>query len=779
MDDMTCPLSHPPIDADAIARFVKIVFGYLDGNAPVRLLAESGTRLQAANVTAVPVADLADHLVGLAPNAARSLRGVYVVPGTVTGTKARAEDIRETGVILVDLDSGDTESIRNHLETHLGLASLVVRSGGITETGQARLHLYWRLTEAAQHPHLQQVAALRAMLADKVHGDPSFASLHQPIRVPGTIHGKNGVQNPTAIIAVTNLEYDLTALAEAIDAMPPLTGVAAKPNGFSATKAATSKITPQNLATRKVRAASQDGITRFTALSKVIGHWIRTARRGDCTLDDAQSAVSDYNAAMIMPPWEEERLRREFEALLAKDVSEKGPISQPSPARTAAAPTTAVPLSEDALAANLVATHGPDWRYVAPWSAWFHWTGTCWERDDVAAIRETARHICRGATGAARSDQEARRIASDKTMNAVQRIAAADPAIALRAQDLDAHPMLLNTPGGIIDLTSGEVRPHNPALHLTQITTASVGSGCPRWIDFLAEITGGDNALQSYLCRLAGYCLTGSTVEQVFAFLHGSGANGKSVFLRTLETVMGTYAATATLDTFMEAQGNRHLTELAGLRAARLVIVSETETGRGWAEARIKAVTGGETIRANFMRQDHFEFTPQFKLLVAGNHRPTLRSAGEAMRRRLHLVPLEVTIPLDKRDPRLAEKLFAERDGILGWMLDGCRAWQRQGLAPPPSVVEAAKDYLASEDLIGQWLAECCLTGPHLTATSATLYGSWRAWAERGGIAPESQKSLGEALRQRGFVSAKVAGQRGWRGLSLAHVTPRASEGAP
>ena len=253
--------------------------------------------------------------------------------------------------------------------------------------------------------------------------------------------------------------------------------------------------------------------------------------------------------------------------------------------------------------------------------------------------------------------------------------------------------MLLNAPSGVVDLPTGEIRPHDPDLLISQVTTASPGSNCPRWRAFLQEITEGDAELQAYLALLAGYCLTGSTREQGVAFLHGHGANGKSMFLQTLASIMGSYAATSTLDTFVASRTERHLTELAGPRAARLVLVPETESGRSWAEARIKAITGGERLRANFMRCDHFEFAPQFKLLVAGNHRPTLNGVGEAMRRRLHLVPFNVTIPAERRNMHLAEKLLAERDGILGWMLAGCADWQRKGLAPPACVRAAANEY--------------------------------------------------------------------------------------
>ena len=209
---------------------------------------------------------------------------------------------------------------------------------------------------------------------------------------------------------------------------------------------------------------------------------------------------------------------------------------------------------------------GLDWRHVAAWRAWFTWTGLCWQRDETGLVREQARQACRAAAHACDKPNEVRRICSDKTISAVVRIAASDPAIAIRTSELDAYPMLINTPAGVIDLETGEVLDHDRDLLLTQTTNASPGDGCPRWTRFLDEITNGDAELQAYLQRLAGYLLTGATSEQMFAFFHGAGANGKSVFIQTLAFVLGDYASTATLDTFMASSTSKHLTELAGLR---------------------------------------------------------------------------------------------------------------------------------------------------------------------------------------------------------------------
>ena len=757
---MTLPstISRPQVDAGMIATFVDIVFGYLDGPVPVRLLAETGTPAQPPKAFTRPSSSLARDLIAPAEAAGRSSRAVYVVPGTVNpGSSGKAEDIKGTGVVLVDLDDGDINKKRAHLEHHLCRASMVVASGGHTEEGQEKLHLYWRLTEAAEGDDLERVRMLRERIAVLVAGNSSFKSLHQPVRVAGTIHGKHGRHSLARIEATTEAEYELSDLEERVANMPPIAGSTAPSLKLDGGKKGPSAA---DLTTRTIRAGAVDEVTRFEALSRVIGHWLRNARLGRCSIDEAWSAVVDYNAASISPPWDESRLRREFDALRRRDLETHAPPAGPADPQQ---PDTQ--FSDDTLAALFVDREGDHWRHVAAWRAWFTWTGFCWQRDETGLVRERVRQACRAAAQACGRPNDVRRISSDKTISAVVRIAASDPSVAIRSSALDAHPMLLNTPAGVIDLVTGEVREHDRDLLLTQTTAASPGSGCPRWTRFLEEITDGDEALQAYLRRLAGYLLTGATSEQIFAFFHGGGANGKSVFIQTLATVLGDYAATATLDTFMASSTTKHLTELAGLRGARLVIVPETDPGRAWAEGRIKSVTGGETIRANFMHRDHFEFIPQFKLIVAGNHRPALSGTGEAMQRRLHLVPFEVTIPPDRRDVQLMAKLHEERDGILGWMLEGCAEWRARGLSPPAVILSAAASYFDEEDLVGQWIEEACETGPQCKATAQSLFASWTRWAEAAGHPKGTKKTLGEALRQKGFSSVKVMRTRGWAGL--------------
>jgi putative DNA primase/helicase len=309
---------------------------------------------------------------------------------------------------------------------------------------------------------------------------------------------------------------------------------------------------------------------------------------------------------------------------------------------------------------------------------------------------------------------------------------------------------LLNTPGGIVDLRTGNLSTQDRHLYLTKIAAVAPGGDCPLWRKFLAEITANNTELQNFLQRVAGYSLTGDTREHALFFCHGTGANGKGVFVNTLTAILDDYAAVASMETFIATQNDRHPTDLAALRGARLVASQETEQGRRWAESKIKALTGGDPITARFMRQDFFTYIPQFKLIIAGNHKPGLRGVDEAIRRRFNLLPF--VVKFTKPDKELFEKLRAEWAGILQWAIDGCLEWQRIGLEPPGIVRDATASYLAQEDLVEQWLDERCLRDPTYQQRNSELFADWKAWAEMAAEYAGSQKRFTQALEDRGFA---------------------------
>jgi putative DNA primase/helicase len=424
--------------------------------------------------------------------------------------------------------------------------------------------------------------------------------------------------------------------------------------------------------------------------------------------------------------------------------------------------------SDEALALRFAERHANDLRFVAAWNKWLSWDGSRWRFDVTLHAYDLARAICREAASECNKSKLSAAIASAKTVAAVERLARADRRIAAIVEQWDMDPWALNTPDGVVDLQTGKMRPHRAEDYITQTTAVAPKRGdCPIFFAFLKRITDGDAELISYLQRVLGYALTGLTTEHALFFAYGTGANGKSVFLSTVSGILADYHKTAAPETFTVSHNDRHLTELARLRGARMVSVTETEEGRRWAESRIKQMTGGDVIAANFMRQDQFEFRPVFKLFVAGNHKPGLRSVDEAIRRRLNLIPFTVTIPPDERDGELVEKLKAEWPSILAWMIEGCLEWQAQGLSPPKVVREATEAYLSAEDALAAWIDEKCELDPKSWASSSDLYRSWAAHADKAGEHPGSQKAFSQSIESRGFLRHRMNRAQGFYGLRL------------
>ncbi len=425
--------------------------------------------------------------------------------------------------------------------------------------------------------------------------------------------------------------------------------------------------------------------------------------------------------------------------------------------------------SDDALALRFTEKYD-DLRYTAAYSEWRRWDGSRWVEDDSLQIFDRARLVCREAAGECAKANVAQRITSAQTVAAVERLARYDRRHAATVDQWDENLWILNTPAGTVDLTNGTLRPSDRRDHCTKSTAVAPGGACPTWIAFLDIVTGGDKELQAYLRRVCGYSLTGSIRDHAMFFLFGSGANGKSVFTATHSGILGDYATVAPIESFTSSQNEHHPTDLAALQGARLVISTETEDGRRWAESKLKSLTGGDKIAARFMRQDFFEFTPQFKLLISGNHKPGIRTVDESMARRMNLVPFGVTIPPKERNPKLTQELRAEWPGVLEWMIEGCLEWQRIGLTPPAAVTRATVDYLVAEDSLATWMSDRCDRNPQSWTSAKALFESWKSWAESAGEYVGSQKRFSQNLEARGILPDRNMVGRGFRGISLRGV---------
>ena len=414
--------------------------------------------------------------------------------------------------------------------------------------------------------------------------------------------------------------------------------------------------------------------------------------------------------------------------------------------------------SEEALTHQWCAAHGADWRYVEELDRWYRWTGNAWEHERKRTHFYQARVICREAllwpcdppmTPALR-----RTLGRASTAAAIISNLRSQPGVTLHAEMLDANPMLLATPEGIIDLETGKHGEGWREAYCTKCAAvAPIVGPLPLWTGIVDRASRGDEGMRHYLQKWAGYFLTGETREEGLLFVHGPGGSGKSTFVRVLSEILGTYSRACNMDAFTNRDRAEHSTEIAKLAGSRLVTATETDAGAKWNEPRIKQLTGRDKIAARFMRQDEFEFMPTFKIIIAGNHRPGLKTVGEEMRRRIHLVEFPETIR--EQDQQLPEKLRYEYPAILQWMIDGCLAWQSEGLGKPERVTEDTEQYLRAQDVLGDWISEYIKRIDGVSARVADCYRSYTAFAKDRGEFEPSMTRFSEDMQAKGFETFK------------------------
>ena len=355
--------------------------------------------------------------------------------------------------------------------------------------------------------------------------------------------------------------------------------------------------------------------------------------------------------------------------------------------------------------------------------------------------------------------------------------------VAVRHDQLDADPWALNTWGGVVNLRTGDIAPHDPHLLMTKITGATARlppDAAPTWLAFLRRIMGGDEEMVGFIQRVLGYCLTASTREQCLFVLHGAGSNGKSTFLDTVRAVLGDYAMHTRAETFIVKEGSSAIpNDVAALRGARVVTASEIKQGAKLDESLIKEMTGDSAMTARFMRGEFFTFAPTWKVLWALNHRPIIRGTDHGIWRRVYLIPFLEKIEDHEKDLDLGKKLEAERDAILAWMIHGCAMWQEQRLAPPARVIAATKEYRDDMDILKDFLDELCAVGDGQEVGNTELYTAFRRWADDNGEREKSQRWFSQALHDRGFRQApsRKRGRR-WEGLAL-RPTPTGADYSP
>jgi putative DNA primase/helicase len=380
-------------------------------------------------------------------------------------------------------------------------------------------------------------------------------------------------------------------------------------------------------------------------------------------------------------------------------------------------------------------------------------------------------------------EEKARQIAwshkSDSHHSIQNCLAQARALLSVKPDKFDGDPWLLGCPDRLIDLRTGQVTTPTKETFISKTTKISPAdkADCPLWLDFLNKALRGDQEVISYLKRLAGYSLTGSTREQALTWFVGGGGNGKSTFLDCLHEIMGDYAHTMRTEPLMMSRHETHPTELMDLKGKRLVVAQETEEGRTWRLVQLKRLTSSDPITARRVHRDSVTFLPSHSLIISCNNQPILSNVGEAERRRFQIVEWKATFkfPDDKtfnprtdivRDGRFAFKLEAEYPQILRWMLDGCIEWLELGLTPPASVTTSSDSYLETMDSIQMWLDQCTLRPSDGFELNSRLWASWTQWCKVQGYFPGlGITHLTSQLKNKGFAISKRNSEHTARGV--------------
>lgn len=401
-------------------------------------------------------------------------------------------------------------------------------------------------------------------------------------------------------------------------------------------------------------------------------------------------------------------------------------------------------------------------RYSYTRKKWMYWTGKVWHYDETGEIKKLADVIVDELKAEALLEedpelQKAKLKFANKTANSTGKAN-----MILEAQHLDGIPLVIdeldgyidyiNVQNGIVNLRNGELMPHDPNFMMSKVCACEYDPFSKkqpvRWLQFLDEVTNGDKDLQRYLQKCVGYSLSGSVKEQCAFFLYGIGNNGKSTFLETIAEMMGDYASNAQPETIMVKRfGDSVGSDIARLRSARIVTTEEPTEGVRLNEGLVKQLTGGGKVTCRFLYGEEFEYSPEFKLWIATNHKPVIRGTDLGIWRRIRLIPFEVNIPPEKVDKQLKYKFREEMPQIFKWAIDGCKLYRQEGIEPPEKVQASTAEYKAEMDLIATFMEACVVidyTAQEVIPANE-LYSVYSEWArENGEYVMTSRKFFGE-----------------------------------
>jgi len=733
----------------------------------------------------------------------RGCSGVGVICGAVSGN-----------LEMFEADDADTFAAFVAMAQETGLGELItrIREGYEETTPSGGVHLFYRCDEIAGNarlaarpklPHEMEHEHDRVRVLLETRGQGGFV-----ITAPsnGRVHPSGGRYvlrsgGPATIARITPEERrDLFDLARWFDQMPKEPSREPRP-----TSAATGTRPGDDF---NARADWGDDVLtphgwRYLFTRADVDYWRRPGKdRGisattnyagsgllyvftSSTEFSSEKSYTKFGAYAVLEHGGDHNAAARF--LAAQGYGKKDTPPEPDRPST---PPAATPADDDGgerhhasdlgNARRLVGRHGGDIRYCHVWGRWLVWDGRRWRSDDSGEIyrraKETVGAIYREAAAASDEDERkslakhALRSEAEARIKAMVSLAESEPGVSVRPDDLDRDPWLMTVGNGTLNLQTGELQTHDRTDLITKLAPVRYDESatCPTWLAFLDRVLAGKSDLIDFVQRAIGYSLTGRTVERVAFILHGVGRNGKSTLLETVSDAVGDYGIRTPTETLLARREAGIGNDVAQLKGMRYVFASEADEGRRLDEAKVKDLTGGDTVSARFLYSEAFTFRPEFKLWLGTNHKPVVRGTDEAIWDRLKLIPFEVRIPEHEQDKTLRDKLKAESPGLLAWAVQGCLSWQRDGLGAPRAVEAATAAYRTEQDVFGAFLDDACLLKPELTVTAKDLYSAYQRWCEESGEKPMSQKAIGQRLTERGLEQIRLTGgTRAWRGVAL------------
>ncbi len=717
--------------------------------------------------------------------------GIFVTRNQCDGHRNKENVTRIRGV-HADMDDVSQEE----------LASLiaVLPPSIIVESSLGKWQLYWQLA-VGEILSKEETKAINQRLAQDYGADPAAVDVSRLLRLPGFMHMKYRAEQrtPTVTARYSGHSYTADQIRSAFPAKPPAEKAAtinrhhvntANIGGDYASQiaAATAEVAgryPTLWNGDWDNAPRPDGSTGYPSSSEadlaLASHIVRACRRrnvDDADLPMVVEAIVGNSAQGTSSKWMERADYRERTILRA--------IGDAS-ASAASLPPSALQLESHGDIRNARAfaelTRGR-FLWVSTRDQWLRWDAMRWhlcEKDEhVAEAKRVCGEIYNAAGRVLGQDQErGRKLVTDAVAShslprimAMLKLSASEPEMSVVERDLDSDPHLLGVDNGVVDLRAGDHLVNRPDMLVTRYCDAAYDADakCDGWMRFLDQIFESDIETIESVQRLLGCTLLGLSGGEILVICYGHGSNGKSVFSNVVHTILGGYTVTAppSLLTARQANDNGPRNDIAAVAGARYLSVNEVQAGDRLDEQVVKMLAGREPITARFLHQEFFTFLPSFTPWLRTNHKPVIMGQDDGIWRRLVLLRFGRTFTGAEKDPDLEQKLLAERDGILLWMIAGAKKYLKDGLQLSPRMEAEWATYRNESDLLGEFLADKTVPTPGGEIDQATLYQSYRSWCEHeSGVRPMSRKSFTQRLAERGYSKGKSGASRFYRGLTL------------